>query len=80
MRTLLLLIRGVGMTQDALAQASGLSAKHVSQLVSGQVRMSEKTATTLGRELGVPPLVLLVAQWAERNDQWSQDEPQTSSA
>lgn len=70
MRTLQLLIAGIGMTQDAVATEAGISAKHLSQILLGRGAMSDRTAVGLGRALGVPAAVLILAQHVERSEAW----------
>lgn len=73
MRVLKLLILGVGMTQEAVARESGITPKHLSQVLLGRASMSEKTSAALGAALGVPPEVLWLAQYVERAEQRAGD-------
>jgi plasmid maintenance system antidote protein VapI len=66
MTLLRLAIRGAGLTQVALAQAVGLTEKHMSQLTTGKVFMSMDCAAKIGQALGVNPTALLVAHSVER--------------
>ena len=63
-----LLIQGRGLTQEQLAERTGLSEKHVSRLTSGQSALSVRSAQLLGEALGVPPEVLILGQYLERRD------------
>jgi plasmid maintenance system antidote protein VapI len=59
-----LALRTRGMTQERLAHHIGMSQKHVSQVLTGQKRMSPRFAAACQRALDNPELAdwLLVAQ------------------
>ena len=60
--TLLEVLEEKGMTQVELARRTGLTAKHVNQIVKGQASITAETATKLERATAVPARVWLGLQ------------------
>ena len=52
--TLLDLLKERGIKQSTLARATGLSTKHINQIIKGKARIGVKTALLLERELQTP--------------------------
>lgn len=51
-----------GMTQAELADATGLSTKHINQLLQGDIDLSPRCAWRIGHAIGVPGEVWLTLQ------------------
>lgn len=62
------LIRGCRLTQAQVAQATGLTEKHISKIVGRDTGLSERSAEQLARVLEVHPEVLILAQYLETRD------------
>jgi transcriptional regulator with XRE-family HTH domain len=68
-----------GMTQENLAEASGLDQSVISAMEHGRTAIGEKRAIKLAKTLRVHPAVILFSSWDENADSESAEESREES-